>query len=116
MTISLIRSEVFQSLMILENAGTDFIPANPVELITTYTDISTLMSCFNKCNMNSLCRTFVSDTTWPFICRLYQGSVDTGSVVASLSSTSRVAGLRYDSSLYLTYNQECDSNLPPLDR
>jgi hypothetical protein len=110
------RSQIFQSIMILQGTGTDFIPANPIELITTYTDLPTLISCYIKCNMDPLCRTFVSNITWPFVCRLYQGSIDTGTVVATYSPTSQVAGLRYDASLYGVYNQGCDLNLPPLDR
>ncbi len=75
------------------------------------TDLPTLLLCYNKCNRNPLCRTFVSDTTWSIVCRLYQGSIDTGTVIRSLSSTSRVAGLHYDASLYGVFNQVCDSNL-----
>jgi len=115
-TIGVVQSQIFQSRMKFQETGTDFIPANPVELIATYTGISTIMSCFNKCNTNPLCRTVVSDSTCPSVCRLYQGSIDTGTIIASLSSTSRVGGLRYDTSLYTSYNQVCDPNSPSFNR
>jgi hypothetical protein len=114
--ISFVRSQTFQSIMTLQEIGTDFIPANPIELITNYTNLPTLISCFNKCNMNPFCRTFVSDNTSPFVCRLYQGSIETGTIIASLSSTSQVGGVHYDASLYTSYNQICNPNIPPFDR
>ena len=114
--INFVSSQTFQSMIILQDFGTDFIPANPVELIVTYTDLPTLISCHNKCNFNPFCRTFVSDITWPFGCRLYQGSIDTGTIIVSSSPTSRVAGLQYDASFYGVYNQLCDPNIPPFDR
>lgn len=102
--------------MTLQDISTDFIPANPIELIETCTGLSTIMSCFTKCNINPNCRTFVSDTKWPYACRLYQGLIDIGTINASLSSTSQVGGLRYDALLYEKYNQACDVELPPFGR
>ncbi|CAF1080700.1 unnamed protein product [Adineta steineri] len=115
-TINFVQSQTFQSIMTFEESGTDFIPANPIELIESYTNIPTMMLCYTKCNMNPLCRTFVGDSTYPFICRLYQGSIDTGSIVNSLSSTSRVFSLYYDVVYYQSYNQVCNPNVPAFDR
>ena len=115
-TMSLVHGQVFQSLMIFQQTNVDFIPANPIELITSYIDISTVMACFNKCNMDPLCRTFVTDTTSPFVCCLYQGAIDTGTFIVSSSSTSQVASLHYDTSFYSAYNQICDPKVPPFDR
>ena len=105
-----------QSIAKLQGDGIDFLPANPVELMANYTDISSFLSCYSQCNMNPLCRTFVSDTKMPFVCRLYQGLIETGSFIATSSSTLRVAGLIYDKSHYLSYDKVCDPQAPPFDR
>jgi hypothetical protein len=42
---------------------TDFIPANPVQLILTNADISRFISCYHGYHLNSECRTIVSDIT-----------------------------------------------------
>ena len=108
--IDFLHPQMYQSLMTIQAVGTDFIPANHIELIATYQNIFTLLSCYQKCNFNPLCRTFVSDISSPFTCRLYEGSIDTGTISSSLSSTSQVGGIYYESSLYKTYNQSCDQN------
>ncbi|UJR18015.1 hypothetical protein I4U23_004916 [Adineta vaga] len=111
-----LQNQAFQSIITVEQQGTDFIPANPIEFIANYSDRSTLMSCYHLCNRNPLCRTFISDSTYPFACRLYQGTINTGTVVISPSVTSQVASLHYDASFYTNYNQTCDENAPPVDR
>ncbi|CAF3956985.1 unnamed protein product [Adineta steineri] len=98
-----------QSSLNLQAPGLDFLPANPVELITTYTGMNSFLLCYIQCNMNPLCRTFVSDIVLPSsVCRLYEGSLGTGTIVKSSSLTSRVGGLYYYPSLYDVYNQICD--------
>lgn len=116
--MNFVQNQIFQSIMTIQNIGTDFIPANPIELLATYTGLSTVMSCFNKCNLNPSCRTFVSDNNWPFTCRLYQGSINTGTITtfSISSSTLQVGGLQYDTSLYIKYNQVCNPSLPLSDR
>jgi hypothetical protein len=115
-TSTTVQSQTMQSTVQLQSDGIDFLPANPVELIADFTDLSSFISCYIACNINPLCRTFVSDSTIPFICRLYQGSIETGNIIIASSSTSRVTGLHYDPSLYLLYNQLCDPQVPPFDR
>ncbi|UJR14432.1 hypothetical protein I4U23_001429 [Adineta vaga] len=105
-----IYGQIFQSIMSFEATATEFLPANSIELITMYDDISSFTSCYIRCSMNPLCRLFVSDTSWSYVCRLYQGSIDTGSLIISISSTSRVGILHYDASWYEAYNQICHSN------
>ncbi|CAF0989993.1 unnamed protein product [Adineta steineri] len=100
-----------QSSLNLQAPGFDFLPANPVELITTYTGMNSFLLCYIQCNMNPLCRTFVSDIVLSSVCRLYEGSIDTGIIVKSSSLTSRVGGLYYYSSLYDVYNQICDPHV-----
>jgi hypothetical protein len=111
-----IHGQTYQSIITLQGSGVDFLPANSIKLLATYTDLSTLMSCYKQCNINPLCRTFVSDTTSPFICRLYKGLINTGSIISSSSSTSQVARLRCDASLYNAYNQACDLKTSSFDR
>jgi hypothetical protein len=105
-----INSQIAQSFMIVQQLGTDFIPANPIELIANYNDISTFDSCYNRCYLNFKCRTVVSDTTWPFICQFYEGSIDTGTLIPSSSSTSRVSNFLYNATDYSHYNQTCNIN------
>jgi len=116
MMLSTIQSETSQSIMTVQQPGTDFIPANPVELIVTYTGISTFISCYYRCNLNLKCRTIVSDTTWPFICRLYEGALDTGTINFSSPFTSHVGNLLYKASDYADYNQTCNPNSFQLNR
>ena len=111
-----VQNQIMQSSLTLQPYGTDFIPANPIELINTYTDLHSFLSCYIMCNMNPLCRTFVSDIGTPSVCRLYEGLIDTGTIVDSLSLTSRVAGLHYEPSFYFAYNQTCDPHMLPLNR
>jgi len=42
---------------------TDFIPANPVQLIAINAYISRFISCYHGYHLNSECRTIVSDIT-----------------------------------------------------
>ncbi|CAF0922073.1 unnamed protein product [Adineta steineri] len=115
-SIHTVQSQIMQSSLNLQAPGLDFLPANPVELITTYTGMNSFLLCYIQCNMNPLCRTFVSDIVLPSVCRLYEGSIDTGTIVKSSSLTSRVGGLYYYPSLYAMYNQMCDPHVLPSNR
>ena len=42
------------------------------------------------------------------VCRLYEGSVDTGSVIASGSLTSCVGSVRLQSQFFNAYGQQCE--------
>ena len=61
--------------------------------------------CASTCNQEPLCRYFDYDTSTK-ICRTFKD----GSIVASLSATSRVGSVRYTSDLYASYGQSCASN------
>ncbi|CAF0990046.1 unnamed protein product [Adineta steineri] len=110
-SIHAVQNQIMQSSLNLLAPGFDFLPANPVELITTYTGMNSFLLCYIQCNMNPLCRTFVSDIVLPSVCRLYEGSIDTGTIVKASSLTSRVGGLYYYPSLYDVYNQMCDPHV-----
>ncbi len=108
--LNTVQSQTSQSIIIIHQFGTDFIPAYPVELIATYTDISTVMSCYHRCHLNSKCRTMVTDTTWLFLCRLYEDFIDTDTIIFSSSSASHVGSFHHDTSLYTDYNHTCNPN------
>ncbi|CAF1422970.1 unnamed protein product, partial [Didymodactylos carnosus] len=88
--------------------GTSFIPADPMELISTIW-VSSEISCTETCNINLLCRTYDYDTLSKR-CRLFEGEITTGQVnrSAAIPSTSRVSSIVYTEQLYLAYNQTCD--------
>ena len=113
LTSTTVQNQIMQSKSFLHGDGTDFIPANPTELISDERGTISFMACYTRCNLNPLCRTFVSDLT---TCRLYQGAIETGNITRSTSSTSRVGGLVYTPSLYTAYNQVCDPRAPFFDR
>ncbi|CAF4490280.1 unnamed protein product, partial [Didymodactylos carnosus] len=98
----------FQSLIHLDDFGTSFAPADPIELINTIS-VSSQIGCAQTCNVNSLCRTFDYDTLSKR-CRLFEGEITTGKVnrSAAIPSTSRVSSIAYTQQLYLAYNQTCD--------
>jgi triosephosphate isomerase len=76
-----VHSQISQSILVVQQLGTDFIPANPIELIVTFTGVLSFISCYHRCHSNTKCRTVVSDSAWPSICCLYGGSVDTGTII-----------------------------------
>ncbi len=98
-----------QSLMVLQDSGTDFNPANSVELLTTVSKIRSTLQCYMQCHLNFQCRTFVykSETQE---CSLYEGSINTGSVVATASggTPSIVGGIIYTPELFISYGLACD--------
>ena len=103
--IPLISGNLISTIQFL-NTGTDFIPINPIELISVSTDVLSMANCAQLCNQNLLCRTIVFD---PPSCRLYESYLDTGSVIASSSSKSVVGAVDYNNvNLSPAFNQSCD--------
>ncbi|CAF1450480.1 unnamed protein product [Didymodactylos carnosus] len=96
----------FQSFIHLDDLGTSFAPADPIELINTIS-VSSKIGCAQACNLNSLCRTFDYDTLSKR-CRLFEGEITTGKVNKSAAIPSRVSSIAYTQQLYLAYNQTCD--------
>ena len=66
--------------------------------------------CSLLCNQNLQCHNFVSH---PSICRLYSNSSDTGQIITTVSSTTKVGEINYDY-IHLTsiYNRTCDYCYP----
>jgi hypothetical protein len=101
----MIQGQTYQSILRLQGPGFDFLPANPIELIAAHTNVPIFMLCYSQCNMNPRCRTFVTNAIEPFVCRLYEGSVDTGTII-STSTSSQVSSLYHDASFYTLYGKE----------
>ncbi|CAF0941263.1 unnamed protein product [Adineta steineri] len=83
--------------------GTTFQPANPIELLATFNEL-TLVRCVATCNHNVRCRTVVYDSISKH-CQIYEGEVSTGSIIPSNSLTSLVGGIIYSSNFYTLYNK-----------
>ncbi|CAF1126702.1 unnamed protein product [Adineta steineri] len=90
----------------LYGSGTDSIPATPIELRGIYSSIASTFRCDLLCHQDPQCRTFVFDLP---ICKLYEGSSNTGLIVNS-SSTGRIVGriIYHNINLSSTYNQSCN--------
>ncbi|CAF0782762.1 unnamed protein product [Adineta steineri] len=98
------------SLTHLYGSGTDFIPANPIELRGIYSPVASTYRCLLLCHQDPQCRTFVFDLS---ICQLYEGSSNTGLIINSFSTSRIVGELIYDNiNLALTYNQSCNHCYP----
>ena len=96
----------FASEVRLHPVGTDFIPANLIELRGIRLSISSPVSCARLCHEDPQCRTFVFD--FPS-CRLYESSLTTGSIIESSSINSIVGSINYDNiNLSSVYNKSCD--------
>ncbi len=59
-----------------------------------------------ECNENIQCRTFDYDTQ-SCVCRLFEGAIQTGQIVASGSLMSSVGAIRLASTLYNAFGQPC---------
>lgn len=94
----------------LYTQGVDFIPANAIELLSTYSSVQSTFKCALLCHENSQCRTFVFDDP---NCKLYTGASNTGSIITIASNTSVVGGIDYSRiNVASAYNQSCDHCFP----
>lgn len=99
--------QTYQSTIELSDRGTTFIPQVSFELPLQNYIVRSLMQCAQQCNQNVLCRVFVYDEI-TLDCQLYQSDLSSGNITSVLQTTSRVGHLRYQSKLYVDYNQTCD--------
>jgi len=90
----------------LSEAGYQFEAANSVELLSTFNNVREIIPCATICYRNSQCRTFDFDSSSKQ-CRLFEGSVDTGSLVANFSTT-KVGSINISPSMYSLYNASSD--------
>jgi hypothetical protein len=96
-----------QSFAHLTNTGRTFVPASRVEHLADILNTNDMTKCFQHCNMNVFCRTFVYDST-DRICTLYEGLMETGLVISSSNMTSLTGGLLYTENLFIHYGETCD--------
>jgi hypothetical protein len=91
---------------ILSTSGNLFEPINSVELLSSSSNINRIASYAMLCYRNSQCRTFDFDSI-SHQCRLFEGSVDTGTLLSSLS-TNVVGWLNMNPSLFNLYGASSD--------
>jgi len=90
----------------LNRAGNQFKAANVVELLSTSSNVRTIISCVMLCYRNSLCRTFDFDSS-SGQCRLFEGSVDTGRLLPNFATTI-VGWINMSPSMFSLYNASSD--------
>lgn len=90
----------------LSTAGNRFEPAAIVELLSTFTDVRGIIPCAALCYRNSQCRTFDFNSSSKQ-CRLFEGSVDTGSLLSDLSPIT-VGWININPSMFNLYNASND--------
>lgn len=93
---------------IVSALGIEFLPINTLQLLRR-TSASTRSICAIACHEQWGCRTFDYDPI-SGQCRLYEGDLSTGSIVASSSLESIVVTVDISSDLYsTTYDQPCEA-------
>jgi hypothetical protein len=106
------QNPIFESSIHLTPFGTLFQPQNSIELLGTFSSITSLLRCTMLCNQNRQCRTFDYDQL-SLICRLFEGELSTGTIlINSTSLTSRIGAVIYNTIIaqqfYSLYNQTCN--------
>lgn len=86
----------------MSQPGHRFEPANSVEFLSIFTNVRSTISCAMMCYRNNLCRTFNFDLISK-ACRLFEGSLDTGSLLPNFPSTV-VGWINIDPSMFTSYN------------
>lgn len=95
-------------MYVLSSPGTKFSPINLIELLLS-TSASSRLMCAIACHKQWACHTFDYDSI-SRRCRLYEGDLTTGSIIASHLFNSIVMGVAFSSYMYnTTYNQPCQA-------
>jgi hypothetical protein len=97
------------AIFTLSTMGNQFEAANSVELLATLSNTRIVGNCAMSCYLNIQCRTFDFNSNSQE-CRLFEGSVDTGTLL-STSSPTVVGWINIDSSVYNLYNASSDECL-----
>lgn len=90
----------------LKKDGYQFEAVNGVELLSVFFNVRALIPCTTLCFSNIQCRTFAFDSNSKQ-CRLFEGSVDTGNILSTVS-TSTVGWVNLNSSMFSSYNASND--------
>ncbi|UJR12655.1 hypothetical protein I4U23_016829 [Adineta vaga] len=107
--IHILYADLTSSIDLYRN-GFDFIPANEIEYIRTDSSVISEFTCSLLCHQDPQCRTFVFDEP---VCQLYEGVLNTGSLVAVASTSRTVGEIKYDNiDVMYGYNKSCDHCFP----
>ena len=99
---------MYKSTLQLSSLGFEFQPRSPIQLLLQTTFRNRLM-CAASCNQQPGCRAIDYDST-SRRCRLFEGDLTTGSVVASTSATSVVGTLVISPSMFAqSHAQACQA-------
>lgn len=97
---------IYQSNIQFSSSGLEYQPNNNLQLLETNL-ASTRIQCSATCNRLPTCQTLDYDTVSKR-CRLFAGSLTSGSVISSSSATSLVGMVRITSMLFSSlYNRSC---------
>ena len=107
LSLVLVANGIDPAQFTLSTTGTQFQPANPIELLATFSNTSTAVYCAMHCYRNIQCRTFDLDTNSQQ-CRLFEGSVDTGTLMSTSLLSSVVGWVNIPPSAYNMYNAASD--------
>jgi hypothetical protein len=97
----------YQSLVHMSDLGMLFIPIHPIECLGSMAAVKDTNKCFQYCNLNILCRTFVYDSI-TIVCTLYEDLVEMGSILPSSSMTMIAGGIDYTEDLFISYGETYD--------
>ena len=101
-------SSIFQSRIKMSSLGKEFQPRNMAQLIFQ-TTMASRLRCSAACNQRPACRALDYDSA-SRRCRLFEGDLTTGSIVASASATSSVGIVTLSASLFsASHNQSCSA-------
>lgn len=95
------------ALFTLSTMGNQFQAADSIELLGTFANIHAVIPCTMLCYENIQCRTFDFNSNSQQ-CRLFEGSVDTGTILSTSVLSSVVGWINMDSSMFDLYNASND--------
>jgi hypothetical protein len=98
---------IYQSHIELSPLGFEFNPRYRIECMIEKSFVSELIDCAYSCNQDPWCHAFDYDS-YDGQCRLFEGDLTTGSMVASVSATSIVGIVTVFPALFIeTHDQNC---------
>ena len=101
-------SSISQSHIEMSSLGKEFQPRNLVQLILQ-TTMASRLRCSATCNQRPSCRALDYDSA-SRRCRLFEGDLTTGTIVASASPTSSVGIVTVSASMFsASHNQICSA-------
>lgn len=103
------NTQTIESLVTLNETGTEFAPIDEDALLLGIYTFSTNTKCIYACHSNCFCRIFDYDSV-SYRCRLFEGDLQTtGFIINSNSSTSLVGQIVLSPMLFAAYGQPCSA-------